>query len=116
MTETKDHAAMLFDLAEEIRREEGCVTESADRVEAAAGRLVTLSEKFGMLVNQRAELRTALLSARKVIARDRKSFFDCSKSFRTGKATDPRDLAVLFDYDLALNLIDAAMKRSKGML
>jgi hypothetical protein len=34
---------MLYALADEIRREEGCVTESAERVEAAAERLDTLT-------------------------------------------------------------------------
>lgn len=43
MIETKTYSAMLYALADEIRREEGCVTESADRVEEAAERLDTLT-------------------------------------------------------------------------
>ena len=46
--ETKNYSAMLYALADEMRREEGCVTESPEIVEQAATRLdeqtVTINE------------------------------------------------------------------------
>ena len=46
--ETKAYSAMLYALADEMRREEGCVTESPELVEQAATRLdeqtVTINE------------------------------------------------------------------------
>ena len=48
MTETKTYSAMLYALADEMRREEGCVTESPELVEQSATRLdeqtVTINE------------------------------------------------------------------------
>ena len=48
MTETKAYSAMLYTLADEMRREEGCVTESPELVEQAATRFdeqtVTINE------------------------------------------------------------------------
>lgn len=48
MTETKTYSAMLYALADEMRREEGCITESPELVEQAAARLdeqtVTINE------------------------------------------------------------------------
>ena len=38
-TKTSHYSAMLYALADEIRNEEGCVTESAEAVESAAERL-----------------------------------------------------------------------------
>lgn len=47
-TETKTYSAMLYALSDEMRREEGCVTESPELVEQAATRLdeqtVTINE------------------------------------------------------------------------
>ena len=56
--ETKTYSAMLYALADELRREEGCVTESPELVEQAATRLdeqtVTINElrrQHGALLN-----------------------------------------------------------------
>ncbi len=40
---TEQYSSMLYALAKEMRDEEGCVTESAERVEEAAERLDTLT-------------------------------------------------------------------------
>lgn len=46
MTETKAYSAMLYALADEMRREEGCVTESPERVEQAATHLDELTTEI----------------------------------------------------------------------
>lgn len=64
MTETRNNSAMLYALAEEIRSQEGCVTESADRVEAAAERMDTLTVTIRgmeiMLTKLQAEFNRAI--------------------------------------------------------
>lgn len=61
MVETKTYSAMLYALADEIRREEGCVTESPDLVEDAATRLDEQTVIINELRRQNSDL---LASAR----------------------------------------------------
>ena len=58
--ETKEYAAMLYALADEIRREEGCVTESPELVEQAATRLDEQTVTINELRRQRGVLLDAL--------------------------------------------------------
>ena len=58
--ETKAYSAMLYALADEIRRDEGCVTESPKRVEDAAERLDEQTVMINELRRQRGELLNAL--------------------------------------------------------
>ncbi len=60
MTETREYSAMLYALADEIRAEEGCVTESAERVEQAAERLDSQTLTIRCLEIERAELLAVL--------------------------------------------------------
>lgn len=57
MKETREYSQMLYALADEIRDQEGCVTESAESVEEAAERLdaqtVTIKALIGALDNCR---------------------------------------------------------------
>lgn len=63
MTETKTYSSMLYDLADEMRREEGCVTESPELVEQAATRLDEQTVTINELRRQRCELLNALCLA-----------------------------------------------------
>ncbi len=63
MTDTKTYSAMLYALADEMRREEGCVIESPELVEQAATRLdeqtVTINElrrQHGVLLGALREI------------------------------------------------------------
>lgn len=111
MTETREYSAMLYALADEIRREEGCVTTSAERVEEAAERLDLQTVRISVMAAQRADLLTALGVAKEVIAQDRKIYFATNKTLTTGKIDDPRDQAVVDNYDNALAIIAGALKR-----
>ena len=61
--ETKVYSAMLYALADEMRREEGCVTESPELVEQAATRLDEQTVTINELRRQRGELLNALCFA-----------------------------------------------------
>lgn len=63
MTETKAYSAMLYAMAAEMRREEGCVTESPELVEQAATRLDVQTVTINELRRQRGELLNALCLA-----------------------------------------------------
>lgn len=67
---TKEFSAMLYALADEIRQEEGCVTEDAEQVEAAAERLDTLTVTIRGLETQRARLLDVMDSAARTLDRD----------------------------------------------
>lgn len=67
---TKEYSAMLYALADEIRREEGCVTEAAEEVEAAAERMDTLTVTIRGLEAQRARLLDVMDSAARTLDRD----------------------------------------------
>ena len=56
MTATKTYSAMLYALADEMSREEGCVTESPELVEQAATRLDEQTVTINELRRQRGEL------------------------------------------------------------
>lgn len=56
MIETRTYSAMLYALADEIDRKEGCVTESAETVREAAERMDTQTVKINVLKKQRDEL------------------------------------------------------------
>ena len=60
MTDTKTYAAMLYALADEMRREEGCVTESPELVEQAATRLDEQTVTINELRRQHGVLLAAL--------------------------------------------------------
>lgn len=60
MTETREYSAMLYALAAEIRAAEGCVTESAERVEDAAERLDAQTVTITGLKLENARLQAAL--------------------------------------------------------
>ena len=60
MTETKAYSAMLYALAAEMRREEGCVTESPELVEQAATRLDEQTVTINELRRQHGVLMDAL--------------------------------------------------------
>lgn len=60
MTETKAYSAMLYALADEMRREEGCVTESPELVEQAATRLDEQTVRINELRRQHGVLLDAL--------------------------------------------------------
>lgn len=62
-TATKTYSAMLYALAAEMRREEGCVTESPELVEQAATRLDEHTVTINELRRQRGELLNALFLA-----------------------------------------------------
>lgn len=57
---TKTYAAMLYALAAEMRKEEGCVTESPELVEQAATRLDEQTVTINELRRQRGVLLDAL--------------------------------------------------------
>lgn len=56
-TATKTYSAMLYALADEMSREEGCVTESPELVEQAATRL---DDEYNALKRQKRALLAAL--------------------------------------------------------
>lgn len=58
--ETRAISHMLYALADEIRGEEGCVTESAENVEEAAERLDIQTITINVLQKQRDEIIAAL--------------------------------------------------------
>lgn len=58
--ETKAYSAMLYALADETRREEGCVTESPELVEQAATRLDVQTVTINELRRQHGALMEAL--------------------------------------------------------
>ena len=58
--ETKAYSAMLYALADEMRREEGCVTESPELVEQAATRLDEQTVTINELRRQHGVLMDAL--------------------------------------------------------
>lgn len=60
MKPTAVYSSMLYRLADEIRSEEGCVTESAEHVEEAAERLDTLTVTITGLKLLAAEMLVAL--------------------------------------------------------
>ena len=62
-TATKTYSAMLYALADEMSREEGCVTESPELVEQAATRLDEQTVTINELRRQRGELLNALCIA-----------------------------------------------------
>lgn len=61
---TREYSAMLYRLAEEVRQEDGCVTESAELIEEAAERLDTLTVTIHgmeiMLKNLQSEFNRAI--------------------------------------------------------
>lgn len=106
MIETRTYSAMLYDLAAEIRREKGCVTEFPEAVEEAAERLDEQTMAITVLIK-------AINSARSRISIDRQSLFDCHKNWETNTVTDEAGLQGLAEYDDALRLIDSAIACTK---
>ena len=101
-TETRHLSAAMYRLADEIRAEEGCVTESAETVESVALRLD--EQTITIMV-----LKKALKSARERIATDRECLFDCHKSFKTGQVEDGPGIRGIAEYDDILSHIDAVL-------
>ena len=60
MMETREYSALLYALADEIRREEGCVTEAPERIQEAAYRLDCQTIEITVLKRQREKLLAAL--------------------------------------------------------
>lgn len=102
MTETRTYSAMLYDLADEMRREEGCVTEFPEAVEEAAERLDEQTMAITVLLK-------AIRAARSRIESDRETLFDCHKDLATNTVTDEAGLHGLAEYDAALRVIDSAI-------
>lgn len=65
--ETKKYSAMLYALADEIRKEEGCVTVSARTVEEAAYRMDIQTVEINVITKQRDELLTVLELSRSAL-------------------------------------------------
>ena len=64
---TKEYSAMLYALADEIEKEEGCVTESHEAVREAAQRMDELTVTIRGIEVQQEGLLTALESGRRLI-------------------------------------------------
>ena len=62
MKSSYEYSGMLYSLASEIRRDEGCVTKSAEQVEEAAERIDVQTITISVLTNQRDELLQAKTS------------------------------------------------------
>lgn len=58
--ETREYSALLYALADEIRREEGCVTEAPERIREAAYRLDCQTIEITVLKRQSEKLLAAL--------------------------------------------------------
>lgn len=64
---TKEYSAMLYALADEIEKEEGCVTESHEDVREAAQRMDELTVTIRGMEIQQEGLLTALEAGRRLI-------------------------------------------------
>lgn len=64
---TKEYSAMLYALADEIEKEEGCVTESHEAVREAAQRMDELTVTIRGMEVQQEGLLAALESGRRLI-------------------------------------------------
>ena len=102
-TKTSHYSTMLYALADEIRNEEGCVTQSAEAVESAAERLDAQKVTIDALCS-------VLRRARAVIDEDRDATWCCHANTNTGKIDDQLGRNAIANYDEILRQIDEALE------
>ena len=102
-TPIRHYSAMLYALADEIRSEEGCVTQSAEAVSSAAERLDTQKVTIDALCS-------VLRRTRSVIDEDREATWCCHVNTNTGKIDDQLGLNAIANYDEILRQIDQALE------